>query len=80
MPWPVAFSALISLVTLLPPPTAVSCRFWVFWPSVLILAASKPSTRSLLPFLMMLARNNRAEPFRSRLCRLNSAEKPVLGA
>ena len=45
---------------------------WLLMPSCETLASSKPATRLLVPGWMMLARKTRAEPFRSRVCTLNS--------
>jgi hypothetical protein len=49
-------------------------------PSWLTFFSSKPSTSSLVPGLMMLARNTRAEPLRSRACTLNSTLSALFGA
>ena len=59
---------------------AVVLQLWLVHAVGRDLRASKPSTRSLVPGLMMLARNRRAEPSRSRACTLSSALKSLLGS
>ncbi len=55
---------------MLAPSVSTVCEFL---PSIEIWYGSKPSTRSFVPGLMMLARNSRAVPSSARVCTLNSA-------